>query len=106
VAPICSPDQILCRPLDETYIRIRGHWFYLYRALDSTGATIDFFLSAVRSAEAAKALFSKLLSDPSLRLCAANMANMVVRKRGAPDGLQTDAAANRTFEASAENEIL
>lgn len=32
--------------VDETYVRIRGHWFYLYRAVDSTGATID-FLSAV-----------------------------------------------------------
>ena len=41
--------------VDETYVRIRGHWFYLYRALDSSGATIDFFLSAVRSADAAKA---------------------------------------------------
>ena len=51
--------------VDETYVRIRGHWFYLYRAVDSNGATIDFFLSAVRSAEAAKALFSKSLSDRS-----------------------------------------
>ena len=51
--------------VDETYLRIRGHWFYLYRALDSSGATIDFFLSAVRSADAAKALLSKSLSDRS-----------------------------------------
>src|SRR5215831_862199 len=51
--------------VDETYVRIRGHWFYLYRALDSSGATIDFFLSAVRSADAAKALLSKTLSDRS-----------------------------------------
>ena len=29
--------------VDETYVRIRGHWFYLYRALDSSGATIDSF---------------------------------------------------------------
>src|SRR5215472_10270492 len=28
--------------VDETYVRIRGYWFYLYRALDSSGATIDF----------------------------------------------------------------
>jgi transposase-like protein len=51
--------------VDETYVRIRGHWFYFYRALDSSGATIDFFPSAVRSADAAKALLSKSLSDPS-----------------------------------------
>jgi IS6 family transposase len=28
---------------DETYIRVAGRWTYLYRAVDSTGATIDFF---------------------------------------------------------------
>ena len=47
------------------YVRIRGHWFYLYRAVDSSGATIDFHLSTVRSADAAKALLSKSLSDRS-----------------------------------------
>jgi transposase-like protein len=31
--------------VDETYIRVRGKWVYLYRAVDSTGATIDFLLS-------------------------------------------------------------
>jgi transposase-like protein len=34
--------------VDETYIRIKGKWVYLYRAVDSTGATIDFLLSAKR----------------------------------------------------------
>ena len=33
---------------DETYIRVKGKWVYLYRAVDSTGATIDFVLSAKR----------------------------------------------------------
>ena len=51
--------------MDETYVRIKGRWFYLYRAIDSSGATIDFFLSAFRSADAAKALFAKALADPS-----------------------------------------
>ena len=51
--------------VDETYVRVKGRWFYLYRALDSAGATIDFFLSAFRSADAAKALFAKALADPS-----------------------------------------
>jgi hypothetical protein len=49
--------------VDETYVRIKGRWFYLYRAIDSAGATIDFFLSAFRSAEAAKALLAKALAD-------------------------------------------
>jgi transposase, IS6 family len=50
---------------DETYIRVKGRWCYLYRAIDSTGATIDFLLSAKRDADAAKRLFRKALSDAS-----------------------------------------
>src|SRR5438067_11888568 len=45
--------------------RNQGGWFYPYRAIGSAGATIDFFLSAFRSAAAAKALFAKALADPS-----------------------------------------
>src|ERR1700755_42422 len=30
--------------VDETYVRVRGNWVYLYRAVDSSGATIDFLL--------------------------------------------------------------
>ena len=48
---------------DETYIRVKGRWCYLYRAIDSTGATIDFLWSALRDADAAKRLFRKALSD-------------------------------------------
>ena len=51
--------------VDETYIRVRGRWCYLYRAIDSTGAIIDFLLSALRDAAAAQCLFRKALSDPS-----------------------------------------
>jgi transposase-like protein len=43
--------------VDETYIRIKGRWCYLYRAIDSAGATIDFLLSVIRDADAAKRLF-------------------------------------------------
>ena len=32
--------------MDETYVRVKGKWRYLYRAVDSTGATLDFLLSA------------------------------------------------------------
>ena len=46
-------------------MRVKGRWFYLYRAIDSTGATIDFLLSPIRSAHAAKALLAKALADPS-----------------------------------------
>jgi transposase, IS6 family len=51
--------------VDETYIRVKGRWCYLYRAIDSMGATIDFLLSALRDAAAAKRLFRKALNDPS-----------------------------------------
>src|SRR4051794_9101275 len=40
--------------VDETYIRVAGAWTYLYRAVDSTGATIDFMLSPKRDVVAAK----------------------------------------------------
>ena len=35
--------------VDETYIRVNGQWRYLYRAVDGTGQTIDFLLSAKRN---------------------------------------------------------
>jgi len=47
--------------VDETYIRVKGEWRYLYRALDSFGNTIDFFLSARRNIYAAKRFLGKAL---------------------------------------------
>ena len=51
--------------VDETYVRVKGRWCYLYRAIDSTGATINFVLSGLRDAATAKHLFRKTLTDPS-----------------------------------------
>ena len=51
--------------VDETYVRVKGRWCYLYRAIDSAGATIDFLLSALRDAGAAKQLFRNALSSSS-----------------------------------------
>src|SRR3954464_15269738 len=50
--------------VDETYIRVKGRWTYLYRAVDSRGQTIDFLLSAKRDAETAKRFFRKALRQP------------------------------------------
>jgi transposase-like protein len=47
--------------VDETYLRVAGKWTYLYRAVDSRGATIDFLLTARRDAAAAKRFFQKAL---------------------------------------------
>jgi len=45
----------------ETYVKVRGKWMYLYRALDSVGNTLDFLLNATRSRRAAKSFFRKVL---------------------------------------------
>ena len=50
--------------VDETYIKVRGVWTYLYRAVDSVGQTIDFLLSARRNAAAARRFFRKALRQP------------------------------------------
>ncbi|WP_328702793.1 IS6 family transposase [Belnapia mucosa] len=50
--------------VDETYVRVKGRWSYLYRAVDSRGQTIDFLLSAERDVEAAKCFFRKALGQP------------------------------------------
>ncbi len=47
--------------VDETYIKVKGQWMYLYRAVDSKGNTIDFYLSKVRNHKAAKRFFKKAL---------------------------------------------
>ena len=43
--------------MDETYIKIKGQWKYLYRAVDKEGQTIDFLLTAHRDKKAAKRFF-------------------------------------------------
>ncbi len=50
--------------VDETYIKIKGVWSYLYRAVDSLGQTIDFLLSARRDAAAARRFFRRALAQP------------------------------------------
>ena len=45
--------------VDETYIKVKGQWMYLYRAVDSEGNTIDFYLSKTRDKKAAKGFFKK-----------------------------------------------
>ncbi|CAN7568715.1 IS6 family transposase [Phyllobacterium sp. LjRoot231] len=47
--------------VDETYIKVRGQWMYLYRAIDSVGDTVEFLFSQHRDLTAAKRFFNKAL---------------------------------------------
>lgn len=49
--------------VDETYIKVKGKWVYLYRALDKYGNTIDFYLSSTRNNKAAKRFLGKALKS-------------------------------------------
>jgi IS6 family transposase len=50
--------------MDETYIKVGGRWKYLFRAVDSSGATVDFFLSERRDREAARQFLQRALNHP------------------------------------------
>ena len=47
--------------MDETYIKVKGTWKYLYRAVDKQGKTVDFLLAAQRDMAAAKRFFDKAM---------------------------------------------
>jgi transposase-like protein len=47
--------------VDETYIKVKGKWVYIYRAIDKYGRTVDFYLSSRRNAKATKRFLGKAL---------------------------------------------
>ena len=53
----------LGQPLDETYIRVKGQWKYLYRAVDKVGNTVDFLLTAKRDCKAALRFLRKAIDQ-------------------------------------------
>jgi putative transposase len=63
--------------MDETYIKVRGQWVYLYRAVDRDGKTLDFMLSERRNTEAATLFFAKALASSGIPL------RIVIDKSGA-----------------------
>ena len=52
--------------MDETYIKVKGQWHYLYRAVDQSGNTVDFMLSENRDKKAALKFFIKALGSNEL----------------------------------------
>ena len=73
--------------MDETYIKIKGEWYYLYRAVDKSGQTIDFLLTQQRDEPAAKRFLTQ-----------------AIRRHGVPekitiDGSEANAAAIRSYNA-------
>ena len=49
--------------LDETYVKIKGEWHYLYRAIDKDSQTLDWMLSRYRNKKSAKRFFKKTLAN-------------------------------------------
>jgi putative transposase len=73
--------------MDETYIKVKGQWRSLYRAVDKTGQTIDFLLTEERDEQAAKRFLTK-----------------AIRRHGVPekitiDGSTANDAAIRSYNA-------
>ena len=65
--------------MDETYIRIKGEWKYLYRAVDREGQTIDFLLTPQRDRAAAEAFLHK-----------------AIRAHGVPEKITIDQSGSNT----------
>jgi putative transposase len=80
--------------MDETYIKVKGQWRYLYRAVDKTGQTIDFLLTEQRDEQAATRFLTK-----------------AIRRHGVPekitiDGSDANAAAIRSYNAEHGTAII
>ena len=52
--------------MDETYLKVKGKWHYLYRAVDKSGDTIDFMLSKKRDRKAALKFFKKAIGSSGM----------------------------------------
>ncbi|EFM58701.1 transposase [Brucella sp. BO2] len=75
--------------VDETYIKVKGQWTYLYRAVDRDGRTLDFMLSQRRNLGAARRFLKKVIAN-----------------NGVPDKIVIDKSAANLAGAQAVNTIL
>ncbi len=49
--------------MDETYIRVKSEWLYLYRAVDKSGKTVEFYLSRKRHVNATTAFLRRAMKS-------------------------------------------
>jgi putative transposase len=73
--------------MDETYIKVKGEWRYLYRAVDKQGQTIDFLLTEQRDQDAALRFFKK-----------------AIRRHGVPEKIPIDGSAANEAAIKSYNE--
>jgi putative transposase len=73
--------------LDETYIRVKGEWRYLYRAVDKCGQTIDFLLTEQRDERAAMRFLTK-----------------AIRRHGVPEKITIDGSEAKAAAIKHDNE--
>src|SRR5437764_3085576 len=81
--------------VDETYVKVKKIWMYLYRAVDSQGNTLEFLLSPTRDAEAAKRFFVKALHSTAGSASQARPVEEQVTQPAAPADLKNSTSAPR-----------
>jgi putative transposase len=74
--------------MDETYVKIKGKWAYLYRAVDTEGQTIDFLLTPTRDRDAAEAFLYK-----------------AIRRQGLPEKITIDKSGSNTAAITHYNKV-
>lgn len=84
--------------MDETYIRIKGKNAYLYRAVDSDGKTIDFYVSEFRDKVAAKTSFKKALNASHNNQLRVITTNQYAATESAIYEMQTDGVISKKTE--------
>ncbi len=96
----CRPHLKACNDswkVDETYIKVKKVWMYLYRAVDSAGNTLEFLLSSTRDAEAAKRFFVKALHSTASSVPQARPVEEQVAQPTAPADPNTTNSAPRVI---------
>jgi transposase-like protein len=81
--------------VDETYVKIKGRWTYLYRAVDKEGKTVDFLLRAKRDIAAAKAFFRRVFRRQGQLLHKITLDGYQASHRAAKEALGEHAEGNQ-----------